>query len=820
MSIPREIVGPQDRFERSGAQGYRDIRPLTVRMSQGLRSQASAFLLTVMAGTAYLAPASATPLALAGSLYATWVLTRRLTFSIRAPRGARCRDYGLPDPATRRPRMSAGDILIGNDQLTGDEIWITNEDARQHATIPGTTGAGKTTSIVSFLTNALAQGSGFVLVDGKANNELFGEVSALARRFGREDDVRVLNFMTASLPDAGSGNPLLDSQSNTFNPFAIGNADAIRELIVSQLGDKTENDSNGLFRGRAIALLGTIVPVLVWARDHKGVVLNVDQIRQSIELRSIYYLAKHKTYMVYDRKALDPVPLAVSDIPVDLLRPVLNYLGEVPGYNIDLPYNEQTTDKPVEQYGFAQMYFTEAFTKLSVSLGHIFRVEQGDIDMRDIVLNRRILVVNLPALENSEDSQAALGRIIVASLRGMMAQLLGAKLEGDPKEIFVAKSGVGQGPFQIVFDELAYYVTGGMDRMLAMGRGLNIMFWLGFQELGGIEARLGARTSSLLGNANLTVAMRQQDSKSTREWLEKTAGQTYVTQALSYHGASDGAYREAQTAELRQVSRVDWLDLQQMIEGEAILLFGGRRIYAKVFHAALEVSNPLRLNRPLTLTAPDAECRKSKKRIKDLTDRIVAGDLAAEIHATTGRPLTPACVILQAFHEGFATAASHGGAANDDLMTQINQWTDAGLAAAERPIVGELKLIQAEDSVMATVLGTASDHSPPSPLVTEVSVMIDGREGETAEDGDPEQPHDPISAQRFAQFVAIEQLAGASKEQARALALTAMGEQDAASAAIVMPVPPAMDAATLASCLRNLTKELRNAAEAAATVAA
>ena len=820
MSIPREIVGPQDRFERTGSQGYRDVRPLTVRMSQGLRSQASSFLLSLMAGTACIAPASATPLALAGALYATWVLTRRLTFPIRGPRSAGCLDHGLPDPATRRARMAAGDIFIGWDQETGQEIWITNEDGRQHGTIPGTTGAGKTTAIISFLTNALAQGSGLVLVDGKANNELFGELLALARRFGREDDIRVLNFMTASLPDAGSGESLLDSQSNTFNPFAIGNADAIRELIISQLGDNTENDANGMFRGRAVALLGTIVPVLVWARDHKGVILNVDQIRQSLELRSIYHLAKHKTFMVYDRGSLDPVKLEVSDIPVDLLKLVLNYLGEVPGYNIDLPYNEQTTDKPVEQYGYALMYFTQAFTQLSVGLGHIFRIEHGDIDMRDIVLNRRILLVNLPALENGEDSSAALGRIIVASLRGMMAQLLGARLEGDPKEIFVAKPGLGQGPFQIVFDELAYYVTGGMDRMLAMGRGLNIMFWLGFQELGGIQARIGERTSSLLGNANLTVAMRQQDSATTREWLEKTAGQTYVTQALSYHGAGDGAYREAQTAELRQVSRVDWQDLQRMIEGDAIILFGGRRIYAKVFHAALEVTNPLRLNRPLTLAAPDAECRKAKMRVKSLADRITAGDLMTETDPSTNRPLTPPCPILQAFQQGFGAAAAQGVAANDDLSKQVDGWTDAGLAAAEHAILEDLKLVLVENDITADIFSPSGSGAPAPVPVTEVNVMIDGRQGEAADGRGPKKPADPISTQRYAQFVAVERLVGGSVEQVRDRALAAMGEQDAAAAALVMPAPPAMEPEALAACLRSLTSALRNAAVAPSSKAA
>ena len=50
---------------------------------------------------------------------------------------------------------------------------------------------------------------------------------------------------------------------------------------------------------------------------------------------------------------------------------------------------------------------------------------------------------------------------------------------------------------------MAYYATTSLDRTLAMGRGLNISFLLGFQEVSGIRARLGEKTASLLGNANL-----------------------------------------------------------------------------------------------------------------------------------------------------------------------------------------------------------------------------------------------------------------------------------------------------------------------------
>ena len=184
--IRREILGPQERFERTGVEGLRDVRPFTTRLAEGLRSSASSLVLAGAAGATFFYPACLDLTLPASLLYAGWVLTRRATAPIRLPRSAGCLDYGYPDPGTRRARMAAGDIFIGWDQENGQEIWITNEDARQHATIPGTTGAGKTTAILSLLSNALAQGSGFVLVDGKADNKLYGEVYALARAFGRE----------------------------------------------------------------------------------------------------------------------------------------------------------------------------------------------------------------------------------------------------------------------------------------------------------------------------------------------------------------------------------------------------------------------------------------------------------------------------------------------------------------------------------------------------------------------------------------------------------------------------------------------------------
>ncbi len=109
--------------------------------------------------------------------------------------------------------MAEGIVYIGNDYKTQQEVWIGNEDARQHVAVPGTTGAGKTEALLSLASNALTHArSGFIFVDGKADSKLYAKVMALARRFGREDDVLVLNFLVAVGANARTAS----------NPFASG----------------------------------------------------------------------------------------------------------------------------------------------------------------------------------------------------------------------------------------------------------------------------------------------------------------------------------------------------------------------------------------------------------------------------------------------------------------------------------------------------------------------------------------------------------------------------------------------------------------------
>jgi intracellular multiplication protein IcmO len=104
-----------------------------------------------------------------------------------------------------------------------------------------------------------------------------------------------------------------------------------------------------------VALIGTIAPVLVWLRDRKGVALNIDVIRFSIELRWIWKLAMEKIVLLRDPDTGAVRELDVgAEIPEDITWPLKSYLGELPGYDPSVPLDKQKGDEPSKQHGYAQ----------------------------------------------------------------------------------------------------------------------------------------------------------------------------------------------------------------------------------------------------------------------------------------------------------------------------------------------------------------------------------------------------------------------------------------------------------------------------------
>ncbi|MDT3242101.1 type IV secretory system conjugative DNA transfer family protein, partial [Pseudomonas amygdali pv. morsprunorum] len=144
----------------------------------------------------------------------------------------------------------------------------------------------------------------------------------------------------------------------------------------------------------------------------------------------------------------------------DAQLPLKNYLGTLSGFDlakVDSPEEWATT--ALDQHGFLIQQFTRMLALFNDTYGHVFARDAGDIDLKDVVHNDRILVVLIPALEISSSEAATLGRLYVSQLAMILSQDLGEKLEGKPDDILVIRKYKDRFPFLWICDEVGAYYT-------------------------------------------------------------------------------------------------------------------------------------------------------------------------------------------------------------------------------------------------------------------------------------------------------------------------------------------------------------------------
>jgi intracellular multiplication protein IcmO len=656
------------RFKVTGKTGLRrDVRPWTVRFGSWMRQPDSFMQVMVVLGAFMLFPqptrqdefrgvpdfsplwAISDLILLFGILYFRWFRKQMLELPLKLPMHAgKMRDKNNPDPAKGGPGKAEGILFIGNIKdgaNKDDEVWITNSDARTHILFLGTTGAGKTEGLKSLCTNALCWGSGFVYVDGKAQNTLWGDVYSLARRFGRDDDVLVLNYMT--------GNSDNSSRSNSLNPFSIGSASYLTQMMVGLMDDS--GDDNAMWKGRAIALMSALMPALTWKRDNQGLMMDVGVIRDNLTMQQMIKMSR------------DPA------LPDRVIRGLQSYLDTLPGY-VDSAFDDDGNERPPsqdqpmvdlsqtrQQHGYLTMQFTRSLSSLADEYGYIFKQQLADIDMMDVVLNRRILVVLIPALEKSPDEAANLGKIVVAALKGMMGSTLGAELEGEQSSIIDNNPTTASSPFITVFDEVGYYTSPGMGVMAAQARSLGFCLIFAGQDMPALQKRVKEEALSITGNCNLKIFGKLEDPTETKDFFEKTVSSAMVSEVSGFSataGLGGGrTYYEGDNITYQARKEASYDDLKKQGQGQVHLLWAEKVIAANMFYSNPKRVNVVRVQRFLGVSPRNWAVEARDRAVSD----VLAHMRDKDWRAGNGAP-APAVQEITWMAEGYAK----GAAANQD----------------------------------------------------------------------------------------------------------------------------------------------------------
>jgi intracellular multiplication protein IcmO len=468
---------------------------------------------------------------------------------------------------------------------------------RTHVLIFGSTGSGKTEALVSLAYNALVQASGFIYVDGKGDNSLYAKVFSMVRSMGREDDLLLINFMTGARDIVG---PQEKRLSNTLNPFCQGSSSMLTQLVVSLMGSSGQSSDGDMWKGRAISFVEALMKLLVYMRDEGLILLDANSIRNYFDLSRLESIVIDKVFPRDEQESInmESVPKLVTD-------PLRNYVFNLPGYNKEKKGKQ--VSQVLEQHGFITMQLVRVFSSLADTYGHIIRTNLAEVDFKDVVLNRRILVVLLPALEKSPDELSNLGKVIVSSLKAMMAAGLGEDVEGDYRDVIERKPTTAPTPFMCILDEYGYYAVQGFAVVPAQARSLGFSAIFAGQDLPAFQKASKEEAASIGANTNIKICMKLEDPVETWDFFTKTAGEAYVTKVDSFQTKETSlanSYMDTKSSSFEKRARIDLLDLKDQSEGEAHIFFKSKIVRARMFYANPKPVKKLKINQFLKVESP------------------------------------------------------------------------------------------------------------------------------------------------------------------------------------------------------------------------
>jgi hypothetical protein len=488
--------------------------------------------------------------------------------------------------------------------------------------------------LLGIVSQTLMWSSGFLFIDGKGTTEFYARAWTLAKRFGREDDIRVLNFTDAGGdPDAPAGGPAI--QSNTVNPFAKGDPGQLMNIVVSLMGDA--GSGNDMWKNRAMSLVTAEMKALCELRDSGEILLNVQTIRDFLFLGKGFdktMLKGRKVAKIEDvpEEAWDEMRTRAGLVEL-YLRAIKGEFSEstklamkgffdtLPGFSIEKAMNGDPQDsKCNEQYGFLSMQLTKPLGSLADDYGHIFRTPLGEVDMMDIVLNRRILIVLLPALQKAKEEMENCGKIVVTLLKMLMGNTSGYMLQGSKQEIIDAKQTRAPSPYIVVLDEAGYYMVDGIDVMMAQARSLGFMIIVAGQDMAAMQKKSPQIAETAAANASILAVGKTVDGDKTVKFVQSIFGRAQVSVTSGYttqKGMLGNRWVDRMDASFQEVDKVKVDELQNMMEGEFYILFNGTLVKAATFYIGGDFAGNFSVNKFIKVRGP--------------TDRVPGLDQSVEI---------------------------------------------------------------------------------------------------------------------------------------------------------------------------------------------
>ena len=326
---------------------------------------------------------------------------------------------------------------------------IENDKLMRHLAIIGQSGVGKTVLGMNILYQQTARGGGWLFIDAKLDKDVRDQLAYMARIFGREDELYVMNVDD---PD----------NSNTYNPLLNGDPDEIASRLLNLLPSSDNNPGSDFYKQSANYALTVLVGALQ-AAGKRYTFMDL-----AIMLQSAAAIGKVESLVPLDSQAF-----MVLQVFLDTFKK-----QDKTGIKVD-------TDKLKTILGgmsgriaqFAQGKF-----------GKVFNTTTPEIDLTDIVQNNKMCYVMLPTM-GKDTAALNLGKMVLSDLRTAVAKMQGLTKSERPNP-----------PFICFADEMGSYVMPGISRVFEQARSAGVMMIPAFQTFANLASVSPEFEEMIIGN--------------------------------------------------------------------------------------------------------------------------------------------------------------------------------------------------------------------------------------------------------------------------------------------------------------------------------
>lgn len=637
-----------------------------------------AFGMGVMAALAF--PMSSyvlIPMAGALMLYASAKGSRTLTPFGTMPKVAG--EYNPKKDAYYGPDGSklTGILFMATDDETGGEYWINKDYMCRHMGIFGTTGAGKTEGLLSICFGTLLLASGYMFIDAKGTFELYAKAYNTARLFGREDDMLLLSYLTGDQDVRADYTAI--KVSNTMNILADATHDGMTQTLGSLIPQA--GGDNQVWTGMALNLIEVALAILSYRRDYLKQVVSLKALQELLIFKNLFYNWENA------RKVRDD-PSHPHYLPEWVYEGLYNFLNSLTGFRDDKTFEEQTPDV-FKYFSFASMQFGKILGSFSGLYGYIFNAEYSEINLRDVLLNRRIVIGLLPSLGKSPTELKQMGNTMVTCAKQMYASLLGDRAEGTLEDILENSPAFSNEPQVTIFDEWGQIAPEkGAAVIPQQTRALNICSIFAGQEV----AAFGPEARSVIGSCDLLIGMKLKDSGDTFNLFREKAGEADAQVLTGSRFLDDKKYQENDTVQFERRSVLNFADFEAQTQGQAHFMTNGTFIRGRFPYIAIPMPSRsvIKVNQFLAMAKPDSE------QIARLQNAYAAAT-ANIVHSSAGNHTSnKTSGNIRAIQNMFRNVQEHRSSTGDDFATASQAAACAVLSFVARQSYEKARAYQRE----------------------------------------------------------------------------------------------------------------------------